>query len=457
MNPTALTFEADDKLSLKEFCDRFERYLLVEHDFVEGSLVVSLNAPFGAGKTTFLSMWKSDIEKRRQSDPSLPKGVIVNAWDSDYCGDPLLSLIDTLIKAAGAETNELGAQRLREAAKDVGWFLLGLANSVTSHLSGIDPAEAAKLAEEKKKGRDVKVPDFITLYEQRAKALNHLKQTLSSVFGGDQPKVFLLIDELDRCRPDYAISYLETIKHVFNIHGLVFVLAVDQAQLQCSSKALFGADLNFPEYFRKFAHRTVSLPKPDNAKLLTLTEYYFRNFLNRQNKRTAMVNFNRTAAEHLIQVVRALQMTPRQLQESFRITGHASARKPETQGQMFFCLGVGLMFMAALKVADAVMYERIGKNEISLVEIGKFFTERLKVEDPEWWFSRYVTGLVRSEEDHHEKIGRAFTDLGFVKSGSQFNAEARLGPHVRSWGSLARDRWQQLYEIIETANSFQTG
>ena len=34
-----------------------------------------------------------------------------------------------------------------------------------------------------------------------------------------------MIDELDRCRPDYAITYLETIKHIFSIKGTAFVLA----------------------------------------------------------------------------------------------------------------------------------------------------------------------------------------------------------------------------------------
>ena len=54
-----LTFDEHDKLGLKPFSQNLERFLMVEHNFVEGGLVVGLNAPFGAGKTTYLSMWKS--------------------------------------------------------------------------------------------------------------------------------------------------------------------------------------------------------------------------------------------------------------------------------------------------------------------------------------------------------------------------------------------------------------
>ncbi len=132
-------------------------------------------------------------------------------------------------------------------------------------ITGLDPVSAAALAEEKKQGRKPKIPDFVTLYEERTKALRKLKDTLKEVFGGDVPKAIVFVDELDRCRPDYAINYLETIKHVFDVHGLVLVLAVDYHQLENSAKALFGARLKFADYFRKFVQRTITLPEPDDS------------------------------------------------------------------------------------------------------------------------------------------------------------------------------------------------
>jgi predicted KAP-like P-loop ATPase len=261
---TTLTFEVTDKLGLKPFSTKLERFLSVEHDFVDGSLVVSLNAPFGAGKTTFLSMWKSDLDKRRTESPNLPKAIMLNAWESDYCGDALLSIVNGLIKAVkNDKTSKEAVGRLRDAAKDVGWFVLGLANNLASHWSGIDPLSAGKVAEEKRKDRQIEIPDFVSLYDKRTEALEKLKSSLREVFGGDSPKAFVFVDELDRCRPDYAIGYLETIKHVFDVHGLVFVLAIDYGQLESTAKALFGSGLKFADYFRKFSHRTVSLPEPE--------------------------------------------------------------------------------------------------------------------------------------------------------------------------------------------------
>jgi len=45
MPGTSLTFENDDKLGLKPFCEKLDQFLIVEHDFIEGSLVISLSAP----------------------------------------------------------------------------------------------------------------------------------------------------------------------------------------------------------------------------------------------------------------------------------------------------------------------------------------------------------------------------------------------------------------------------
>jgi len=40
--------------------------------------------------------------------------------------------------------------------------------------------------------------------------------------GKSQSKVIIIVDELDRCRPDYAIRVLEIIKHLFDVNGYIF-------------------------------------------------------------------------------------------------------------------------------------------------------------------------------------------------------------------------------------------
>jgi hypothetical protein len=70
-----------------------------------------------------------------------------------------------------------------------------------------------------------------------------------------------LIDELDRCRPNYAIDFLETIKHLFNQENTAFVIATNLSQLESSAKALFGNELDFANYYRKFSPIIWQLPR----------------------------------------------------------------------------------------------------------------------------------------------------------------------------------------------------
>ncbi len=457
MNDTiTLTFEDHDKLDLKPFSQKLERFLMIEHGFVDGSLVVSLNAPFGAGKTTFLSMWKSDLDKRKEGEPVLPKAIIINAWESDYCGDPLLSILNGLIRAAGDEEPAKAGEatgRLREAAKEVGWFVTGLANNLVSHWTGLDPKSAGELAEDKKQAKQTKIPDFVTLYDERTKALARLKETLREVFGGDLPKAFLFVDELDRCRPDYAISYLETMKHVFDVHGLVFVLAVDFDQLECSAKALFGVDLRFSDYFRKFVQRTITLPEPDESSLRKLAEHFTRCYLVKRDKRASLMELGDHRIKNIVELIGALHMPPRQIQETFRIIGHTVAGDP-TRGRLHWCIGVGVILMAALKVAEIRMYAQIGTGKVTDQDVGKFLINRLGERTAYWWFCVYITGSKTAETGDGARVANLFRELGFAKTESPAAPANELGQFAAGWGHHWGDRWEQIYQKIETATSF---
>jgi predicted KAP-like P-loop ATPase len=351
MDQTPLSAFATDLLGRQPFCKRLESFILTEHHFVEGGLVISLNAPFGSGKTTFLNMWSGDIKTRRQAQPDLPRPVVVNAWESDYCGDPLIAIIAALSNALADTTNSdaqpAQASALREAAKDIGWFAVGLANNFVNNATGIDVLSAAGLAEDKKeqRGEAVKSPtNILDAYDQKREALSKLKTTLTEAFGGAEPKAIVFIDELDRCRPDYAISYLETIKHIFDIHGIVFVLSVDEQQLQSATSVLFGPTLVFKEYYIKFAHRSIQLPAPGKEDLKRLTQAYAKQYLQKNAKRWCILPLNDHQTENISLLLGAFKLSPRQVQEVFRILGTLIPKTPRMKRLYYGVSAPGLCF-----------------------------------------------------------------------------------------------------------------
>jgi len=188
-------------------------------------------------------MWSDRFAK--VSEPKPKQTVVrVNAWEDDYCGDPLVSIVSALIDAL--ENEKKPTENIVNAIKDVGNLSLAVLGQVSAKLSGVDLVKAGKTVKDKKAIREDDVSrNFFELYRLRKDALIALKAAIREFVNGDEPEIIILIDELDRCRPDYAISCLETIKHVFDIKGLVFILAIDRGQLECSAKAAFGGDLVF--------------------------------------------------------------------------------------------------------------------------------------------------------------------------------------------------------------------
>ncbi|MBK1790699.1 KAP family P-loop NTPase fold protein [Persicirhabdus sediminis] len=205
-----------DLFSREEFATSLEDYLHIDKDFVDGSLVVALDGEFGSGKTHFLEMWKKRLEKIRKDGPKqefMPVPLYLNAWESDFCNDSLSSIIHGILDLTDQikDADEGDIEKFKKAAKTIGFFAMGLANEFIKQKLGADIATAKGFAEGV--DEEIVLSTFSQDYLNRNKALNDFKGLLRKIFHGKTTKALVLVDELDRCRPDYAVHYLETIKH----------------------------------------------------------------------------------------------------------------------------------------------------------------------------------------------------------------------------------------------------
>lgn len=99
--------------------------------------------------------------------------------------------------------------------------------------------------------------------EKDKMALKKFKEYLSSFasdIGNGKPIVFI-IDELDRCRPDFALELLENIKHLFSVTGITFLLVTNRVQLESSIKSRYGNDVDASNYLHKFVNIWLSMPR----------------------------------------------------------------------------------------------------------------------------------------------------------------------------------------------------
>ena len=246
----------DDQLDIKENVVGFA-HILEQEKYIENgtSKVYSISAEFGIGKTFFCERLRDVL-----SQDGIPVSML-NIWKMDFYENPLVPILIKLQETYGTSKNT--NQKIPIPTKILNWCKSGLAGfSVKANIRdiaeiGFDGEKAVKCNEQLK--QNLKEPDIYVEYEQLETELDKLKNFLSEWAKTIDKPVVIIIDELDRCRPDYAVKTLEILKHFFDIPDFVFVLAIDEEQLKNSVETLFGTK-NFDGYKRKFINNSFILP-----------------------------------------------------------------------------------------------------------------------------------------------------------------------------------------------------
>lgn len=229
----------------------------------QDTFVLALNAEWGYGKTFMLRRWYQDLKNNKHPV------VFFNAWENDFNKDPLIAFISELedeLKEYGTHLKKAGRQinKVIDSAKSILPIakILEAAQTGDSIASDFIESLSNKLVNDQK-DRKEKISTFRT-------DLNNLIKKLKQV---DEVKLpmYVFIDELDRCRPDYAIELLESIKHIFGTKGVYFIVAINKSQLCKSIKAVYGTEFDSITYLHRFFNCEYSIPKPKNigfSKLL---------------------------------------------------------------------------------------------------------------------------------------------------------------------------------------------
>ena len=234
---------------------------------VDGPLVLGIDGPWGSGKTTFLRMWAQHLR-----DEKFPV-VSFNAWETDFSGDPFLALSDEIsqelqryrggsfdakIDSVLNLTKEVALKAAPAAIRILTAGVLDLSPVFEKELGQI----AASYAQERMsayQGAQQTLRDFKNTLQDAALSLSESK--------GGLPLV-VIIDELDRCRPSYAVDLLEIAKHLFSVNQVVFVLAINRDQLVHSIRSLYGNEFDGAGYLRRFFDIELSLPEPSRERFI---------------------------------------------------------------------------------------------------------------------------------------------------------------------------------------------
>jgi predicted KAP-like P-loop ATPase len=248
----------NDRLNRQPHVDNFTT--LLEH--ISSPIVLSVNAPWGQGKTTFLEMLDVQLKNKEYNS------IYFSAWETDFASDPLQAFLGEINEKIEILVNgDEEKSKAWETTKKAGSHILkkGIPALIKVGTAGILDTE--KIIEDaSSKVMEGLTKDFLEEYTKNKEAISQFKSGVSKILsneGSTTTRLFIFIDELDRCRPTYAIELLERIKHLLDIEGLVFVLAMDKVQLSHSVKGIYGAEFEAIGYLRRFIDIEYTLPESD--------------------------------------------------------------------------------------------------------------------------------------------------------------------------------------------------
>jgi len=242
----------NDAINQKINVETFYKLIILTRD----NLVYSIMGKWGSGKTIFLKMLSQLLLNNGY------KVININAWENDFYDDPLPVLISEISE------NITTKKKLKEKIKNTGISLLK--SSIPQFIKAI----TAGFIDINKPFEDLIstisgqiAKEFIDNYFKSKKSVNALKSIIYGDIALEEIKkdknIFIIVDELDRCRPNFAIRFLELLKHIFNIKGVTFILAIDESQICESIKSVYGNKFDADGYLKRFFDVRYKLPNPD--------------------------------------------------------------------------------------------------------------------------------------------------------------------------------------------------
>ncbi|MGN1334416.1 MAG: P-loop NTPase fold protein [Anaerovoracaceae bacterium] len=222
----------------------------------------AIDGEWGTGKSFVLDMLEEQL-----NGPYSEKYFVVryNSWKYDYYEEPLIAIVSSIIAEIEEKVNffpdSQEKQEILGMFKAAGVSLLSMANTAFKAKTGLDIQSAYEIViKGEKEGAAIYEKEHAyDTYLGLNKVIDKLSALLQEI--ASDYTVVIIVDELDRCIPEYAIKVMERLHHLTEgKNNIITIIAMDKKQLECSIRHLFGfAEDN--KYLEKFINFEIKLNK----------------------------------------------------------------------------------------------------------------------------------------------------------------------------------------------------
>ena len=394
----------------------------------QGPLSVSLDGPWGSGKTFFVKEAKMLIDNIDSEDAFWKKlradlngedlarihdiiPVYYDAWQNDNDTDPILSILYSIaeneeIKERAGIPKKIDREKMKAALENI----LCLAVDV-----GINPLASKVLKGIKSFVGSWTRPELFNAYEKQQKANKSLRSAIEEFFVDiresyclteteqelNQKKIIIFIDELDRCRPDFAVRLLERIKHYANLTNVIFVMSTNLNELQYMIRNVYGEGFNAARYLDRFFDIHMILPEIQDDVIFA----YFNIFSNMKNEIVlrAIVRYFKMSLREISRYIKWYRMV--ELDENPRFTG-------KLFNGWCFCVYYVFPYMIALKLINLSRYQLfVSGDSQEVARFASFITDTMSDTTIDIFFPDKDNKSERKKENLIKEIKTVLTAL----------------------------------------------
>ena len=297
-----------DFLSRQPYLDLLKSILANQKDNPTG-YSFAIDGEWGAGKSWILQELEKQLLEEKDN-----KYLIFhyNAWENDFYDEPLVAILSVMIE----KLNQITSQKsfydaaIDELLKQASADLLTLVSGIVKEVTKIDAEKIIR----RKKGFFRRIKEHTKLSIKDINTLVPLQHTLQEVRNNlkklsEKFHIILIVDELDRCLPEYAIKVLERLHHVCNEMPVIQILAINKKNLADSISSVFGKNFyNSPysdeqtnqfteSYLQKFVDAIIPLPNghPDSKlEILNGLEEKYNPYIRPDNIGRPFINLDET-------------------------------------------------------------------------------------------------------------------------------------------------------------------
>lgn len=340
---------------------------------IDDSCSISLDGDWGSGKTFFVkqvkmfldanniytksinsenrSIIKGKLSAQKASDYQPQVCVYYDAWENDNDDDPILSIVYSIINSTATDYSfSDNANCLKIAAAILDAFTGKNWSDVITSFQRSDPLEQIR----NEKSIEQKIKEFLD-------ELLHEKGNRLIVF----------IDELDRCKPSFAIKLLERIKHYFSNDRITFVFSINTSELQHAVKRYYGEGFDACRYLDRFFDLRISIPPVDTVKFYQSIGISSHSRWRYDILRDSIIERYHFSLREIAKYVRLMKITV----EKFAHNNRYASCLPDGTTPCF-CLYYIVPIMLGLKISDTNKYNAFvaGKDCEPLISFSDCFS-----------------------------------------------------------------------------------